>query len=65
LEDITRNDLRSFNLEETTITENNSLQSESLLQFVDNGTGLEFLDETNCGVKKEQSANNAEIYPIL
>jgi len=65
LEDITRNDLGSFNLEETAITENNSFESECLFQFVDNGTGLEFLDETNSGVKKEQSANDTKIYPIL
>lgn len=65
LEDIARNDFGSFNLEETAITENNGLESECLLQFVDNGTGLEFLDETNSGVKKEQSANDTEIHPIL
>jgi hypothetical protein len=65
LEDVTRNDFWSFDLKETAITENNGLQSECLLQFVDNGTGLEFLDETNSCVKQEQSANDTEIYPIL
>jgi len=65
LEDVTRNDFWSFDLKETAITEHNGLQSECLLQFVDNGTGLEFLDETNSCVKQEQSANDTEIYPIL
>jgi hypothetical protein len=52
LENITGNDLRSFNFEKTTVTENDSLESESLFQFVDNGTSLEFLDETDSGVKQ-------------
>lgn len=65
LEDITRNDLGSFNFEEAAVTENNSFESERLLQFFDNGTGLVFLDETNRGVKKEQSANDSEIDPVL
>jgi hypothetical protein len=65
LENITGNDLRSLNLEETAITENDGLESESLLQFVDNGTSLVFLDETDSGVEQEQSADNTEINPIL
>jgi hypothetical protein len=65
LEDITRNNLGSFNLEEAAITKDNCLKSECLFQFVDNGSGLVFLDETNSRVKKEQSANDTEIYPIL
>jgi hypothetical protein len=47
LEDVTGNDLWGLNLEEATITENDSLQSERLLELVDNGTGLVFLDKTN------------------
>lgn len=65
LEDITGNDLRSLNLEETAITENNSLKSEGLLQFIDDRTSLVFLNETNGGVKQEKGANNTEINPIL
>jgi hypothetical protein len=47
LEDITGNDLWGLNLEETTITENDGLQGESLLELVDDRASLEFLDETN------------------
>jgi hypothetical protein len=65
LEDITGNDLGSLDLLEGTVTENDSLESESLLQLVDNGTGLVFLEETDTGVKQEQSANDTEIDPIL
>ena len=49
----------------TSVTENNSLESESLLQFVDNGTSLEFLDETNSSVEQKKTADDTEIDPIL
>jgi hypothetical protein len=65
LENITGNDLGSLNLLEGTVTENNSLESESLLQLVDDGTSLVFLDETNGGVKQEKGADDTEINPIL
>ena len=65
LENITGDDLRSINLEETAITEDNSLKSQSLLQFIDNRTSLVFLDETNTSVEQEETANNTEIDPIL
>lgn len=65
LEDITGNDLGGLNLLEGAVTEDDSLESESLLQFLDNGTSLEFLDETNGGVEQEQSADDTEIDPIL
>ena len=45
LQDITRNNLRGLNLLEGTVTEDDSLKSEGLLQFFDNRSGLEFLDE--------------------
>ena len=60
LEDITRNDLRSFNFLEGSITENNSLESKSLLQFVDNGASLEFLDKTDGSVEQQKSANDTD-----
>lgn len=65
LENITGNDLGSLNLLEGTVTENNSLESKSLLQLVDDGTGLVFLDETNGGVKQKKGADDTEIDPIL
>jgi len=65
LEDITGNDLWGLNLEQTTITENDGLQGESLLELVDDRAGLEFLDETNCGVEQKQGADDAEIDPVL
>jgi hypothetical protein len=36
LENIPRDNFRSFDLEKTTVTENDGLQSQSLLQFFDN-----------------------------
>jgi hypothetical protein len=65
LQDITRNDLRGLNLLEGAVTEDNSLESQSLLQFVDNGTGLVLLEETNAGVEQQKTANDTEIDPIL
>lgn len=65
LEDITGNDEGSLNLLEGTVTEDDSLESESLLQLVDNGTSLELLDETDSGVKQKQTADDTEIDPIL
>lgn len=65
LEDITGDDLGSLNLLQSTITEDNSLESKSLLEFLDDRTSLEFLDETDTGVKQKETANNTEINPIL
>lgn len=52
LKNVTGNDLGGLDLLELTVTEDDSLESQSLLQLVDNGTGLELLDETNTGVKQ-------------
>jgi hypothetical protein len=65
LENVTRDNLRSFDFEETTVTENHSLQCKCLFQFVDDRTGLEFLDETDCSIEQQQGANDTEIDPIL
>ncbi|KUI57714.1 hypothetical protein VP1G_10929 [Cytospora mali] len=65
LENITGNDLGSLKLLQGTVTKDNSLQGESLLEFVDNATSLEFLDETNTGVKQKQGTDDTEINPIL
>ncbi|CAH0001869.1 unnamed protein product [Clonostachys byssicola] len=65
LEDITGNDLVGLNLLQGTITEDSGLKSESLLEFVDDRTGLVFLEETNTGVKQQETANNTEINPIF
>lgn len=40
LENITGNDLRGLNLLQGTVTEDNSLEGKSLLQFLDNTTSL-------------------------
>lgn len=65
LKDITRNDLGSFNFVQATVTKDDSLQGQSLLQFLDNGTSLEFLDETDTGVEEQETANDTEIDPVL
>jgi hypothetical protein len=65
LQDIARDNFGGLNLLEGTVTENDSLESESLFEFFDNGTSLEFLDETDSGIEQEQSANDTEIDPVL
>ena len=65
LENITRDNHRSFDFKETSITEDDGLQCKGLLQFFDDRTGLEFLDETDTGVEQQESANDTEINPIL
>jgi len=65
LENITGNNLGSLDFLEGTVTENNSLQGKSLLEFLDNRTSLEFLDETNSGVEQEKTANDTKIDPVL
>ena len=64
LKDIAGNDLRSFDLAELTIAKNNSFEGESLLQLVDDGAGLELLDETDTSVEQKQSADDTEIDPV-
>lgn len=65
LENITGNDFRGLDLLEGAVTEDNSLQGKSLLQLVDNRTSLEFLNETNTSVKKQKTADDTEIDPVL
>lgn len=65
LEDITWNDLWGLNFEETTITKNDGLEGESLLEFVDDRTSLVLLDETDGGVEQKEGADDTEIDPIL
>ena len=65
MQDVTGNDLWGLNLDELTITENSSLESESLLQFGNDRAGLIFLNETDSGVKQQQSANDTEVDPVL
>ncbi|VUC35121.1 unnamed protein product [Clonostachys rosea] len=65
LEDITGNDLVGLNLLQGTITEDSGLESESLLEFIDDRTGLVFLKEPDTGVKEQETANNTEINPIF
>jgi hypothetical protein len=65
LEDITGNNLGGLDLLESAVTEDNSLQSKGLLELFNDGSGLEFLDETNSCVQKKQSADDSEIDPIL
>lgn len=65
LENITGDDLGSLNFEKTTITENNSLQGKSLLQFFDDRTSLKFLNETNTSIEKQEGADDTKVNPIL
>ncbi|PTD13270.1 hypothetical protein FCULG_00004147 [Fusarium culmorum] len=65
LEDVTGNDFRGLDLLESAITEDNSLESKSFLELLDNGTSLVLLNEANTCVKKEKSANDTEINPVF
>jgi hypothetical protein len=65
LEDVTGNDLRGLNLLESTVTEDDSLESKSLLELLNDRTSLILLDESNTSVKKQKSTNNSEINPVL
>jgi hypothetical protein len=65
LEDITGDNLGSLNLNITTVSNNNSTEGKSLLELLNNRTSLEFLDETDTGVKHQKTANNTEIDPIF
>jgi hypothetical protein len=60
LQDIAGNDLGGLDLLESTVTENNSLERKSLLQLVDNRTSLEFLNETDSGVEKEETPKSTQ-----
>ena len=61
LEDVARDDFRSLNFLELAVTENGSLEGKSLLEFVDNGTGLELLYETDRGVEQKKTWKDTEI----
>jgi hypothetical protein len=65
LDNITGNDFGGFQFAEGTVSEGDRFQSEGLLQFLDYGTSLEFLNETDTSVKQQQGADDAKIYPIL
>ena len=65
LEDITRNDFWSLNLLKLAVTEDSGLESKSLLQLLDDGASLEFLDETDASVEQKQGADDTEVDPIL
>jgi len=65
LQDVTRNDLRCLDLLKPSITEDGSLQGKSLLEFFDDGTSLEFLNETDTSVKQEERANDTKVDPVL
>jgi hypothetical protein len=65
LEEITGDNLGGLNLLDATITENNSTKGKSLLQLLDNRTGLEFLNETNSSVKTQKTKNDTKIDPVF
>jgi hypothetical protein len=51
LKNVTRADLGSLDFLELSVTENGGLESKSLLQFLNNGASLEFLNETDSGIE--------------
>lgn len=54
-----------LNLKQLSVAKDDSFESESLLQFFDNGPSLELLDETHNGVEEQKSTDDTEIDPIL
>ncbi|GKT51544.1 uncharacterized protein ColSpa_11725 [Colletotrichum spaethianum] len=78
LEDITGDNFGGLNLLQSAVTEDDSLEGESLLEFGNNlewgaqcgavltyRSGLEFLNKTNGSVKQQKTANNTKIDPVL
>lgn len=65
LKDITGNDFRGLNLLESTITEDDSLESKGLLQLLDNASSLKLLNKSNTGVKKKKGADYTKVNPVL
>jgi hypothetical protein len=65
LKNITRDNFGSFDFLQLAVAEDGGLESKSLFQFLDDGTSLEFLDETDGSIEQEQGANDTEIDPIL
>lgn len=65
LQNVTRNDFGSFDFLQSAIAQHGGLERERLFQFVDNGAGLEFLNETDSRVEQQQGADDAKIDPIL
>ena len=55
LENITGDNLGSLDLLQGAVTENDSLEGKSLLEFIDDRTSLVFLDETDNSVQKQQT----------
>jgi hypothetical protein len=65
LHDVARNNLVGLDFLQGTVSENNGLQGQSLLQFFDNASSLEFLDETDTSVQQQKSANDTKVDPVL
>ncbi|KAH3668244.1 hypothetical protein OGAPHI_001998 [Ogataea philodendri] len=65
LQDVTWNNVSCTNFNRVAVSDNSSRVSQSLFQFVDNRTGLVFLDETNTSVQHKQTTDNTEIDPVL
>jgi hypothetical protein len=65
LDNVTGDDLVGLDLLECAIAENCGLQGKLLLEFFDNGTSLEFLEETDTGVEQEETTRDTESNPIL
>ena len=65
LQNVTRNNFRGLDFLQSAIAQHGGLEGERLFQLVDNGTGLEFLDETDSRVEQQKRANDTKIDPIL
>jgi hypothetical protein len=65
LENIPGDNVRGLNLVETAVAQNSRLESKGFLQFIDNGSSLEFLDESDGCVQQEEGADHTKIDPVL
>ena len=65
LENVTGYDKRRLDFLELAITKDDGLESESLLELLDDGTGLIFLHETDGGVEKKEGTDDTKVDPVL
>lgn len=65
MNNITRDDLISVDLDHVSITPDIGFESQSLLETLDNVASVKLLSKSNTGVDDEQSNDDAEVNPVL
>ena len=65
LQNVTGHDEGRVDLDKSTVSKHDGLESEGLLELVDDGAGLVLLNETDGGVEEKQGDDDAKVDPIL